>query len=96
MRNNLTSTECIDIYNHLQELVDLASDINSSIYAGFTYGFNPEDRIGTIRAYLEQTYQLRFVQFKPEKEFITDLSYPEQWMFALFVSEMILHGELPE
>lgn len=102
MIQNLTISQRRDIYTHIQELVDLASEINSSIYTGARPCDDGSERdmkairISEIRNYLEMIYKFRFVQFRPMSEYITDLSYPEQWMFALFVSEMTLQGELPE
>jgi hypothetical protein len=96
MRTNLTFADRRDIYEHLQELVDLASSQEVSIYAGFDGGFNPEDSIGTIRGDLERTYKVRFVHFKDVDTYITDLTCPEQWTFALFVAEFILHENTPK
>lgn len=93
MRSALTYTERVDIYNHLQDLVSVASDVNCSIYDGLS---RTENRISDIRDYLEKHYSFRFVQFKDEDTYITDLSYSEQWIFALFISEFILHGDYPE
>ena len=87
MRTNLTIAERQDIYNQIQNLVDIASSKNVNIY---------DDSLNSIRYYLKQEYQFRFVSFKEQGAYITDMFKEEQWTFALFVSEFILSGDILE
>jgi len=87
MRTNLTIAKRQDIYNQIQNLVDIASSKNVGIY---------DYSLKEILYYLGQEYQFRFVSFKEQGAYITDTSYEEQWTFALFVSEFILSGDLLE
>lgn len=91
MRTNLTTAERQDIYNQIQNLVDIASSKNVGIYGQET---------ATIRGDLERAYQFRFTTFRDliSDGYITDMSHDEQYLFALFISGMIRSGcgELPE
>lgn len=91
MQAKLTRTQHRDIYNHIQYLVDLAVVHHTSIYAGLPGSYLRE--ISEIREYLERTYKFRFVNFKPEGAYITNLPKDQQWTYALFIAEFVLSGD---
>lgn len=91
MRTTLTAAERRDIYEHIQELVDIATQENQSIYGGLRGNYL--SRMTDIREYLERSYSFRFVQLKEPNTYITNFSYDQQWTFALFVAEFVLSGD---
>jgi len=88
---NISAEDIPTVCDSIEELVDIAMMENVGIYG---------QEIATIRGDLERAYQFRFTTFRDpiSDGYITDMSHDEQYLFALFISEMIRSGcgELPE
>jgi len=82
---NIPAADIPTVCDSIEELVDIAMSCNESIYGQET---------ATIRRDLERAYQFRFTTFREYQTdgYITDMSYDEQYLYALFISEMIRSG----
>lgn len=82
---NIPAADIPAVCDSIEELVDIAMMENVGIYGKET---------GTIRVDLERAYQFRFTTFRDpiSDGYIAKMSHDEQYLFALFIAEMIRSG----